>query len=218
MSLIPNTTCRRCHRQYAAFRSRCPYCGTKKVREVRSAVPETDSAVPGTQASRSAAEAVNWQMLIGGVLLLAVVAATIVLVSVNVNDAADLQKTQDELQDMTVTPLPLPTGTPEPTASPMPAITSVEVRWGADGIYDYAQLGYFTFPKDQSIDLVALWYPNIVTAVPEWSIDDESIVTIAPDGINCRATMVGEVGDSTVMHVNVNGIEKSWTINITNGW
>ena len=81
MSLIPNTTCRRCHRQFPAYRNRCPYCGTKKVREVRSATPETDSAVPGTQAARSAVEAVNLQTLIGCVLLLAVIVATIFLVS-----------------------------------------------------------------------------------------------------------------------------------------
>lgn len=218
MSFIPNTTCRRCHRQYAAFRGRCPYCGTKKVKEVRSAVPETDSAVPGTEASKSAAEAINWQMLIGGVLLLAVIVSTIAMVSVNVAGNNDDRQIRDQLEgELNTTPIPLPTASPTPSPSPPPQITDLECRWGADGVYDYIEIGYFNFPAGGTIGLCAIWYPNTVVATPEWSVDDEDIVSISvrDGGLYCDATMVGEAGQSTTMHLTVNGIERSFKINIT---
>lgn len=219
MSIVPNTTCRRCHRQYPSFRGRCPYCGTKKAREVRSAVPETDSAVPGTQAARNAAEAVNYQMLIGGVLLLAVIIATIVIVSVNISgDVAEQQQFEEQLQtaqDTTAIPVPTPTPSPTPTAAPQ--ITSLEVRWGSTGIYDYVALGGFNLPSTSTISLYAIWYPSTITAIPEWTVDDETIVSISPNesGIICEAVMVGDPGQQTTLHIKVNEYEADMVITIT---
>ena len=219
MNLIPNTTCRRCHRQYAAFRGRCPYCGTKKVREVRSAVPETDSALPGTEAARNAAEAVNWQMLIGGGLLLAVIVATIVLVSVNVSRANDDRQIRDQLEgELEMTPIPLPTASPTPSPTPPPQITDLECRWGQDGVYDYIEMGGFRMPVGATIDLCAIWYPNTVVATPEWSVEDEDVISISVDGFRCDAKAVGEVGQSTTLHLKVNELEGSFTITIAETW
>ena len=219
MSFIPNTTCRRCHRQYPSFRSRCPYCGTRKPKEARSAVPETDSAVPGTSASKSAAEALNLQMLIGGGLLLAVIVLAIVIVSVNVkSDVANHQDITAQMDQISAnTPVPIPTGTPEPTASPAPELQQLQVRWGPTGNYDYVALGYFNMPAGSTIPLCAMWSPGTVKAVPEWSVDDESIVSIKPNesGIYCDATMVGEAGQTTVLHIKVNEKEADITIEIT---
>lgn len=218
MSFIPNTTCRRCHRQYPAFRGRCPYCGTKKAREARSAVPETDSAVRGTRASKSAAEAINLQMLIGGVLLMIVMVLAITIVSINVSaDARNHDDIDQQVQQFTQnTPIPIPTATPEPTATPAPQIQKLEVRWGQTGIYDYVELGEFSMPADTTIPLAVLWSPATVRATPEWSVDDESIVQITPDttGLNCNAKMVGENGQSTVLHVKVNEKQADITVYI----
>ena len=219
MSLIPNTTCRRCHRQYPSFRSRCPYCGTKKAREVRSAVPDTDSAVPGTQASRNAAEALNLQMLIGGGLLLAVIVLAIVLVSTRVGaDAASYQGGEVAGEPMTAnTPIPPPSSSPEPTATPAPQLQKIECRWGPTGVYDYVASHYFNMPAGSTIPLCVLWFPGTVTAIPEWSVDDEDVVQLTPNesGIYCDAKMVGEPGDSTVLHLKVNEMEADITIDIT---
>ena len=219
MSFIPNTTCRRCHRQYPSFRGRCPYCGTKKVKEVRSAVPETDSAVPGTRASRNAAEALSMQMLIGGGLLLAVIVLAIVLVSVNVK--ADVANHNDINQQVANTqnntPIPIPTSTPEPTPSPQPPIKDVQVRWGPTGVYDYVEMGGFSLSAGNTIPLCVLWTPASIKAVPEWTVDDETIVSIEPNesGIYCNARMVGEPGQSTVLHVKINEREEDMRITIT---
>ena len=218
MSLIPNTTCSRCHRQYPSFRGRCPYCGTKKAREPRGAVPETDSAVPGTRASKSAAESLSMQMLIGGGLLLAIMVLAIAVVSINVSaDARSHDQIDQQVQDFSQnTPIPIPTSTPEPTATPAPPLQQVQVRWGPTGAYDYAALGGFHMPAGSTIPLCVLWSPATVRAVPEWSVDDESVVQITPQdsGIYCDAKMVGEEGQSTILHVKVNDKVVDMTVEI----
>ena len=214
MSLIPNTTCRRCHRQYPSFRGRCPYCGTKKAKEVRSAVPETDSVTPGTQASKNAAETMNLQMLIGGVLLVVVLVATITMVSVNVkSDVADKQKVQEQVEmQAQTTPIPLPSATPTPSPSPMPEITDLECKWGQNGEIDYLETGYFGLESGQSIDLRLTWYPQNIQANIEWSIEDESIVKITPNGADCHCDLIGESGTETTLHIKINEREESITV------
>ena len=212
MSLVPNTTCRRCHRQYPSFRGRCPYCGTKKTKEVRSAVPETDSVVRGTQASKNAAEGMNMQMLIGGVLLVALMVAAIASVSASVGRAAkDQQQVMQQMtQQMQTTPIPLPSATPTPMPSATPQITDVECRWGPQGAIDYIEIGYFGLNSGSSIDLHLTWFPQTVVATPEWSVDDESIMTIEPNesGSDCHCVLVGESGTETVLRITVNGREE----------
>ena len=216
MSLIPNTTCRRCHRQYPSFRSRCPYCGTKKAKEVRTPVPETDSAVPGTKASRSAAETMNLQMLIGGVLLVVVLVATIALVSVRVGrDVKDQKQVAEQQQAQTqTTAVPLPSATPTPTPTPAPEIQDMECRWGEGGNIDYIESGYFGLASGMSIDLYLTWYPGTIRAVPEWSVDDETIVTITPNGNECHCELIGESGTKTNLHIKVNEREETIEIQV----
>lgn len=223
MSFIPNTTCRRCHRQYPAFRGRCPYCGTKKAKEVRSAVPETDSAVPGTRAARSAAEAVNWQMLIGGVLLLAVMISTIVMVSVNVGrDVKDqknvLQQNQQQ-QDAQTSPsaYPVITPTPEPTATPAPAIQTVQITWpGNQNIPDYSGLSFPARKGDVYQNFKVTWFPTDVVTIPVWSSSDENVVTVDPaEGVSTTLRFVGNSGDKATISVDVNGTVRSFDIQIS---
>lgn len=216
MSIVPNTTCRRCHRQYPSYKTRCPYCGTKKEKQVRSAVPETDSAVPGTQASKNAAETMNLQMLMGTVLLVAVILIALVMVSFNVGrDAADRQEIENQIQDeIQTTTVPLPTATPTPSPSPQPQLTDLECKWGTTGEIDYIETGYFGLSAGSSIDLHLTWYPGNIVAIPEWSIDDESIATIEPDesGQNCHLELVGPENTETTLHIKVNEREADITV------
>lgn len=216
MSIVPNTTCRRCHRQYPSFKTRCPYCGTKKEKQVRSAVPETDSAVPGTQASKNAAETMNLQMLMGTVLLVAVILIALVMVSFNVGrDAADRAEIQQQVQaEIQTTTLPLPTATPTPSPSPMPQLSDLECKWGDTGEIDYIETGYFGLPAGSSIDLKLFWYPGNIMATPEWSVDDETIFKITPDesGITCHGELVGPEDTETVLHIKVNERQEDITV------
>lgn len=181
MSLIPNVTCRRCHRQYPAIKGRCPYCGTKKPREVKSAVPESDSAVKGTEASRRAAENINWQMLIGAILLVCIIAAVIALVSVNVKKHVDDTPPAEDAPEVDIAATAVPTSTPVPSPSPTPepAVTSITIytAWR-----DNMSEG-FSEPTGTQIDLDVSWYPATVEATVEWSSSDESVATVDEDGV-----------------------------------
>ncbi len=212
MSLVSYTTCRRCHRQYPSYRRRCPHCNTKNVKEVRGPVPETDSVTPGTKASKSAAETMNLQMLIGGLLLVALLVTGVALVSVGVGSAVNDQERVEEAQmtEMQTTPIPLPSATPTPSPSPAPQITDLECRWGQDGDIDYLEGGYFGLPSGWEIDLHLTWYPGTIQAIPEWSVDDETVFAITPSesGIDCHGELVGESGTETVLHIKVNEREE----------
>ena len=95
------------------------------------------------------------------------------------------------------------------TPTPRPQIMDLEVRWGHDGAIDYTEPGYFGMPAGSVIDLVAIWYPQVVDAAPEWTVDDPGVVAVQPDetGINCHCEMVGQPGDETTLHVKVNEAE-----------
>lgn len=125
-----------------------------------------------------------------------------------------------EADDPQLTELPYSTDvSPTPPASVGETPSEIEVRWGPAGAYNYVETGYFNFPAGESLELCAIWYPNTILGEVEWWVDDESVVSIAPredtSGIYCGCTMVGQPGESTVMHVSVNGKEVIFVITIS---
>ena len=208
MSLIPNTVCRRCHREYPSFRGRCPYCGTKKPREVKTALPESDSAVRGTEAARQAAESMNWQLLIGGILLVCVIAATIAIVSINLSSRVEETVTavQAEAQlaqiaaETTAVPAPTPTPTPSPT--PTPTVTSLAIYEQGGGQVDGPERGFMESAGTQ-VQLVAQAYPLMDVEVT-WSSTDESVATVSETGL---VTVLGGYGTACEIIASVGAVE-----------
>lgn len=180
MSLIPNITCQRCHRQYPSFRSRCPHCGMKKPESAQRPVPEADSAVRDSAAARKAAENINWQMLIGGILLICIIVAVISIVSVNVSKHVDeTTSIQSEALegDVAATAVPTPTAAPTPTPTPPPVVTSLMITYGGQEMVD------FTEGVGTEVQLVASTYPLNVEVDVQWSSSDEEVATVSDDGL-----------------------------------
>lgn len=205
MSLIPNTVCRRCHREYPSIRSSCPYCGTKKAREVRRTLPESDSAVKGTAAARQAAQDTNWQLIIGGVLLLLVLAAVISIVSVgvsnHVSDTEVIAKAEDVPQiaaETTAVPAPTPTPTPSPT--PTPAVTSITITLAGGGSLPDG----FMEERGSVIYLEATCYPITEGVTVAWSSTNENCATVDQDGV---VTITGGYGTSCDIVASVGAVE-----------
>ncbi len=208
MSFIPKTTCARCHRQYPSTRRSCPYCGEKKSRELNRSIPVADSAVRGTQASAQTAENLNWQMIFGTIIVVAVLAAVIVIVSVGVNK--DMSSASGQIAELTsvsetqsgeVIPgaaaTAVPTATPEPTAVPTeaPLVTSVAITYlGND------QPGFTQYVGD-TVQLGVAFYPLNSELTPEWSSSDESVATVDQTGL---VTLVGS--GNCVIRVTVEGV------------
>ena len=211
MNLIPNTVCRRCHREYPVFRGKCPYCGTKKPREVKRSLPESDSAVRGTEAARQAAESVNWQMLIDGILLLCVIAAVIAIVSVNmgerVKETSSAAKAEEEIAQIAAetTAIPVPTAVPTPSPSPTPTVTSISIYEQGGGQVDGLDRGFME-PQGTQVQLVAQAYPLMEDVEVKWSSTDESCATVDQNGL---VTIVGGYGTSCQIVASVGSVQAS---------
>ena len=211
MSLIPNTICRRCHREYPVYRGKCPYCGTKKSREVKRSLPESDSAVRGTEAARQAAESMNWQMLIGGILLLCVIAAVIAIVSVNMStrvkevESAEVAQAEIEQIAAETTAIPAPTPVPTPSPTPKPTVTSIAIYEQGGGQVDGADRGFMEAQGTQ-VQLVAQAYPLIDDVEITWSSTDESCATVDENGL---VTVVGGFGTSCQIIASVGSVQAS---------
>ena len=180
MSFIPRVTCRRCGRQFSGIRGRCPYCGTRRVRQsdrVPNPTPGEDASTPSGQ--RAAVNA-RWQMIFGGILLVAVILAVVVLVSLSLNGGGTVKTTPtlppaDDNTEAPATATPTPTPVPTPT----PAVQSVTLYYGGEVMADDITLASGT-PLTATIWVA----PVTVTVAAEdiiWESSDPSIVKVEVD-------------------------------------
>lgn len=209
MSVIPKITCRRCGREYSGLRSRCPYCGTSRKKSAERIPLRTSSENAGTPAAEHAAVNTKWQLLFGGILLIAVVAAVIVLITVSLNAEKNSSAAVDPTPPATVssaapvtTPTPTPTPTPAPT--PTPSVTSVTITFlGSKRTEFAAKVG-------DEVQLSATVYPTGTDQTVTWSSKDESVAKVSDKGI---VTGVGK--GTTTITVECGGVKADCTVYIS---
>ena len=197
MSVIPKITCRRCGREYSGLRSRCPYCGTGRSKSAERIPLRTSSENAGTPAAEHAAVNTKWQMLFGGILLLAVVAAVIVLITVSLNASQNTPSVAEP------TP-PAPTPEPTPTPTPTPSVTSITITFlGSKRTEFAAKVG-------DEVPLSTTIYPAGGNQTVTWSSKDESIATVSDKGV---VTGVGK--GTTTITAECGGVKADCTVYIT---
>lgn len=81
MGFIPQISCRHCGNTYMGIFNRCPHCGTRRARQTGRAAATTTAASKGSAANARLNINAQWQFIFGCVLVVAVIAAVIILVS-----------------------------------------------------------------------------------------------------------------------------------------
>lgn len=211
MSVIPKITCRRCGREYSGLRSRCPYCGTSRKKSAERIPLRTSSTNAGTPAAEHAAVNTKWQLLFGGILLIAVVAAVIVLITVSLNAEKNPSASVEPTPPATVssaapvtTPTPTPTPIPTPTPTPTPSVTSVTITFlGSKRTEFAAKVG-------DEVQLSATVYPTGTDQTVTWSSKDESVAKVSDKGV---VTGVGK--GTTTITVECGGVKADCTVYIS---
>ena len=203
MSVIPKITCRRCGREYSGLRSRCPYCGTSRKKSAERIPLRTSSENAGTPAAEHAAVNTKWQLLFGGILLIAVVAAVIVLITVSLNAEKNSSAAVDPTPPATVSSA-APVTTPTPTPTPTPSVTSVTITFlGSKRTEFAAKVG-------DEVQLSATVYPTGTDQTVTWSSKDESVAKVSDKGV---VTGVGK--GTTTITAECGGVKADCTVYIT---
>ena len=194
MSVIPKITCRRCGREYSGLRSRCPYCGTSRKKSAERIPLRTSSENAGTPAAEHAAVNTKWQLLFGGILLIAVVAAVIVLITVSLNAEKNSSAAVD----------PTPPATVSSAAPPTPSVTSVTITFlGSKRTEFAAKVG-------DEVQLSATVYPTGTDQTVTWSSKDESVAKVSDKGV---VTGVGK--GTTTITAECGGVKADCTVYIS---
>ncbi len=192
MGFIPRVTCRRCGRVFSGVRGRCPYCGTRRLKQSDRVPGTTPGENADTPAGQRAVVNTRWQLLFGGILLLAVVLAVIILVSVGLNGAEKVSPTLPPVEGSLP---PVATPSPTPTPTPTPTLESITIYY-----YDKPLADEFTLRVgDVPVSLFVQTWPTTINVEGEvkWSSSDESVATVEQDGNDCKVTAVGS-GNCTI--------------------
>ena len=197
MSVIPKITCRRCGREYSGLRSRCPYCGTSRKKSAERIPLRTSSENAGTPAAEHAAVNTKWQLLFGGILLIAVVAAVIVLITVSLNAEKNSSAAVDPTPPATVS-------SAAPVTTPTPSVTSVTITFlGSKRTEFAAKVG-------DEVQLSATVYPTGTDQTVTWSSKDESVAKVSDKGV---VTGVGK--GTTTITAECGGVKADCTVYIS---
>jgi len=200
MSIVAEVKCARCDRLYSGVRSRCPYCGARRIGRGKYS-DENDGA--------------KGKMLIGIIVLAVLVVAVIVLLlTTDKPDDNQELSTPPPSQSESQTPEPIESGnegvsgrpvetshsppeesvSEEPSVSPSPTVTSVMITYTG---YERKE---FTAKIGEQVPLKIKVEPPGVEADVEWSSSNTSIFDVVQTDINGSSATVTakQVGNATL--------------------
>lgn len=200
MGFIPETTCRRCGQKYSGLRNRCPNCGTPRQNQPNRVPYTTASVTPNTAASRRAGADIRWQLIFGGILLIAVILAVVVLIAGGKDSGSNNRPSTtanpgsaQTLYSAADLPTPSPSPDPTPEASPTPSIEQMAIAFLNNSVKDHSLT--LTNAGELKIDLDLNIFPNQENPAVVWRSSNEKILTVDDRGI---VTVVGASPNITV--------------------
>ena len=193
MGMIPRVICRRCGRQFSGVRARCPYCGTRRIKQSDRVPAPTPGENPGTPAGQRASVNTRWQMVFGGILVAAVILAVIVLVSVSLNGTGLERESAPPSAPPVESAPPTATPTPPPTVTPTPTITSLEIYYAGSAMNEDVT---FNLADGNVVTLTAGIWPALDGEVLDgnvvWSVSDPEMAELQVEGNTCTVTFTGK--------------------------
>jgi len=217
MAIVNEIKCARCDRKYSGVRSRCPYCGARRIGRGKYS-DDSDNA--------------KGKMLIS-VLIMAVftVGAAVLLFSTPTADAdgppepPSIGSPEDDINTLSPPPTPTPSPTPDPTPVIVEQITSIRVVFGNDQLLGgsenqfsltsrYPTLGIRATVEPITLDWTMLNVEFISTNEEVFTV--EPVVLGAGDGVfGARLERTGNGGTATLRVVGTyHDQEFEWTVRV----
>ena len=197
MKLLPDVKCRRCGQVFPSYRNTCPNCGTRRVRQSSRVPNGTPSTVEGTEAHARTESIMKWQMIFGGILVVAVILAVVVMVSTSLNGSSSTIVRSAPTPTPYTAPQPTPVveAAPTPSPTPVPTIEKLNITY-----YGTAKEDITMHVGDDPLPLAAGWSPADIQGTVRWQSSDSSLVKInvdPNDGNKCTIECLG-TGDGPV--------------------
>ena len=210
MSIVSEIKCARCDRKYSGVRSRCPYCGARRIGRGKYS-EESDNSKGKMLIS----------VLIMGVL---VVAAGVLLFTTPVEaegggppvivSPEPTSGPEDDIESMEGTNRPSPTPTPSPeletpTPTPAPEVRSVLIT------HNNRRMEDFTARVGEVVPLGVRVEPVGVEEEIIWLSSDRSVFEVVETNAEGSAVRVTGIGPGTAtLTVSVGGVEATCIVRV----
>jgi len=216
VSIIAEVKCARCDRKYSGVRSRCPYCGARRIGRGKYSEENDDS---------------KGKMLVGILILAVLVVAVVVLLvmtdkpedsslaagSETGEQASDMPGSglsgEDDIITMPGTSMDDPS-TPPPNSETPPETTTVEVQ---SVIITYANVKKTDFTEHIGIKvpLKAKVEPPGIEVDIEWTSSNTDIFEVVPKDVNGNAAdVIGKAKGDATLTVRAGDVEATCIVRI----
>ena len=220
MSIISDIKCARCDRQYSGVRSRCPYCGARRIGSGKYS-EEGDNS--------------KGKMLIGVMLLaLLVVAAGILLfttpkpeiepetgISIDEPETPFVPPEDDTIgvdgEDTETDPPEEPPEEPPESPEPSPRVESIEITYAGVPNNDFSESRGTRIPLRVRIEPAGIEFDEEVV----WTSSDTSVFEVVKDNPEGTSAMVTIHGTGSAMQavltVSIDGVEAECIVRVKAG-
>jgi len=207
MALVNDIKCARCDRKYSGVRSRCPYCGARRI---------------GRGKYTEDADNAKGKMLISILILSVFTVAAGVMLFTTPSDSSGLppndssiSNPEDDIDNFPAIPIDdTPTPTPEVVDTPAPLVLErIQIHRTAQGGGGRVQDVSFWLSREKQFDLTSFIDPPGIDVSIEWSSSDEDVFLIEEvfggvrlhfvgEGTARLVLTVGDMTDSCIIRVN----------------
>ena len=212
MAVISEVKCSRCDRKYSGFRGRCPYCGARRSKRGKHA-DETENA--------------KAKLIIGVVLLVVLIAATMVLIFSSLRGQADPDAAitpeatesvapspiDDDVTTVpgasdTVSPSPSPTESASPPIDPNVKVASVIITYKGSKREDV------TMNVGESLDFGFITAPVTSDKIATWDSSNNEVfhVTANPEDGTCHVVAFGK--GTANLTITIDGVTAKCVIRV----